>query len=213
MIDQQTPNTRDRIVEAARELFFEQGYHATGIAQILKRAEAHSGSLYYFFPTKEDLLVAVLEKYKVMLNPAVIEPAFLRVQDPVERVFAVLQGYRILLEATNFRLGCPIGNLALEIANAYPAPRALLVENFDNWCAALAGELRSSLARLPEETDPEALATYILAVMEGAVMLARTYQSFEPFDRAVQGLRDHFDRLVADGSDWSTPKQLTETNS
>ncbi len=213
MIDQQTASTRDRIVEAARELFFEQGYHATGIAQILKRAEAHSGSLYYFFPTKEDLLVAVLEKYKTMLNPAVIEPAFQRVQDPVERIFAVLQGYRILLEGTNFRLGCPIGNLALEIANAYPAPRALLVENFDNWCAALATELKSSVARIPEEADPDALATYVLAVMEGAVMLARTYQSFEPFDRAVQGLRDHFDRLVADGSDWSTPKQLTEKNS
>ena len=55
------PITRERIVEAARQLFFRQGYTATGISQILKAAEAKSGSLYHFFPSKEDLLAAVLE--------------------------------------------------------------------------------------------------------------------------------------------------------
>ena len=55
-----TTETRERIVEAARQLFFKQGYAATGVAEILKAAEANSGSLYHFFPSKEDLLVAVL---------------------------------------------------------------------------------------------------------------------------------------------------------
>ena len=53
-------STRDRLVEAARTLFWKHGYASTGIAQILKEADAGSGSLYYFFPTKEDLLLAVL---------------------------------------------------------------------------------------------------------------------------------------------------------
>jgi hypothetical protein len=39
--------------------------------------------------------------------------------------------------------------------------------------------------------------------MEGAVMLARTYRSFEPFDQAVHQLRDYFDRLIEDGSEWA----------
>src|ERR1051325_34413 len=68
--------TRERIVEAARELFFKQGYTATGVAQILKVADANSGSLYHFFPSKDDLLVAVLEKYQAMLGPQVLKPAF-----------------------------------------------------------------------------------------------------------------------------------------
>jgi hypothetical protein len=42
--------------------------------------------------------------------------------------------------------------------------------------------------------------------MEGAVMLARAYRDFQPFDDAVQQLRDYFERLVADGTDWSTPR-------
>src|SRR5688572_20136660 len=57
-------HTRDRIIEAARDLFLTQGYNSTGLAQITQRAGVKSGSLYYFFPTKEDLLVAVLDFYR-----------------------------------------------------------------------------------------------------------------------------------------------------
>src|SRR5262245_59438440 len=100
--DQSKETTRERIVESARELFFRQGYTATGVAQILKAADANSGSLYYFFPSKEDLLVAVLEKYRSMLEPHVLKPAFERASDPIKRLFAVLEGYRLLLGATDF---------------------------------------------------------------------------------------------------------------
>src|SRR6516162_2523264 len=125
--------TRDRLVEAARTLFWEQGYTATGIAQILKRADAGSGSLYYFFPTKEDLLLAVLEWYRENLRSAVVDPVFNRVSDPIERIFGILDGYRQGLIATDYQHGCPIGNLALELADTHPAVRQLLAVNFTGW--------------------------------------------------------------------------------
>ncbi len=200
-------DTREAIVESARELFFDQGYTATGIAQILKRSGANSGSLYHFFPTKEDLLVAVLEKYKGMLWPMVLEPAFSRVVDPIERLFAVLNGYRQLLMATNFRLGCPIGNLALEMSNTHPQVRNLIVENFDGWRKAISQLVIDASDRLPAEVDAEALSFFVLATMEGSVMLARAHQKIEPFDAAIGSLRDQFDRLIRDGSEWSSPKQ------
>jgi TetR/AcrR family transcriptional repressor of nem operon len=94
------------------------------VAQILKAAEARSGSLYYFFPTKEDLLIAVLDRYKEILWPAVIQPAFDRASDPIERIFAIMDGYRQLLTMTECRQGCPIGNLALELSDSHrPRPR------------------------------------------------------------------------------------------
>src|SRR6185369_17189354 len=98
--------TRHRLVEAARDLFWQQGYTATGIAEILKAARAKSGSLYYFFPTKEDLLLAVLEWYKANLEPVVIQPVFERVSDPIERIFGILDGYRRMLVARKFEQGC-----------------------------------------------------------------------------------------------------------
>jgi TetR/AcrR family transcriptional regulator, transcriptional repressor for nem operon len=195
-------------VEAARQLFFAQGYTATGIAQILAQSSANSGSLYHFFPTKEDLLIAALEKYKAMLEPMVIGPANARASDPIDRLFAVLDGYRQLMTATDFMLGCPIGNLSLEMCNSHPQVRRLVVENFDGWRAAIKTMIEAAQGRLPENVDVEALSHFVLATMEGSVMLARAYRSFTPFDAAIAGLRDHFDRLVKDGSDWSAPKPL-----
>jgi len=202
----QSPGTRERIIEAARQLFFQQGYTATGIAQILQESGANSGSLYHFFPTKEDLLVAVLETYKEMLGPYVIQPAYDRVSDPVERVFAILDGYRQQLFLTQFSLGCPIGNLALEISNSHPRVRQLVSENFAGWCAAVESSLQDAAGRFPPDVHAKRLSHHILATMEGAVMLARAYRDFQPFDDAVQQLRDYFERLVADGTDWSAPR-------
>src|SRR5262249_19667053 len=177
--------TRDRLVEAARVLFWEQGYTATGIAEILESAGARSGSLYYFFPTKEDLLLAVLEHYKELLWPVVVQPVFDRVSDPIERIFGILDGYRRHLVAADYQYGCPIGNLALELSNSHPAARDLIAENFTGWRNAIEQCLTDAAGRLPQALDKQQLALFVLTTMEGAVMLARTYRSIEPYDVAV----------------------------
>ena len=203
MNDQSSPTqheTRERIVEAARELFFKQGYTATGMSQILEAAKANSGSLYHFFPSKEDLLAAVLEKYQSMLDPHVLRPAFAREKDPIKRLFAILEGYRLLLEHTNFELGCPIGNLALEVSNSQKKARKLIIANFNAWRETVGGLIEKAADRMPADIDPPAVATYVLATMEGAVMLARAYRSFEPFDQAINQLEKYINRLVRDGS-------------
>jgi TetR/AcrR family transcriptional repressor of nem operon len=138
-----------------------------------------------------------------MLEPQVLRPAFERVSDPLERLFAVLDGYRRLLDTTGFQLGCPIGNLALEVSNTHPSTRRLIVENFEAWSSAVTALIDALADRLPPDVEPSALARHALATMEGAVMLARAYHSFEPFDQAVHQLRDYFERLLRDGSDWN----------
>jgi AcrR family transcriptional regulator len=199
--------TRDRLVAVARDLFWQKSYAATGIAEILHAADAGSGSLYYFFPTKEDLLLAVLEWYKANLWTAVVDPVFERVSDPIERVFGILDGYRQGLLHTRFINGCPVGNLALELSNSHPAARRLIAENFSGWRAAVERCLAAAAGRLPSGTDVEQLALFVLTTMEGAVMLARAYRSIEAYDNAVTSLRDYFDRLLADGTDWARPRQ------
>ncbi|MGH9241100.1 MAG: TetR family transcriptional regulator C-terminal domain-containing protein, partial [Vicinamibacterales bacterium] len=88
--------------------------------------------------------------------------------------------------------------------------RPLLTDNFDAWSQAVQALLDEASGRLPPDVDRAALARHVLATMEGAVMLARTYRSFEPFDQAVHQLRDYVDRLIADGSEWSAkPERLT----
>lgn len=195
-------STRDCIIEVAADLFLKHGYGATGIAQILEAADLLRGSLYHYFPTKEDLLIATLEWRKKMLWPEVIQPVFDRIDDPLERVFGILDGYRRLLLMFEFQLGCPIGNLALELGETHDRVRKLLAENFDNWKRAVCGCMQDAAARFPPGVRPEDLAHFVLTVMEGAVMLARTYRTIDCYDRAVNMLRDYFERLRVAATEW-----------
>jgi AcrR family transcriptional regulator len=197
---EETSDTRDRLVETARKLFWEQGYGATGVAQILRESNTRSGSLYHFFPTKQDLLLAVLERYKELLWPEVMQPVFETVDDPIERVFAVLDGYRQGLVATGFTRGCPIGNLALELSDGKPQVRQLIAENFTGWMGQIRGCLDEAADRLPAHVDRQQLASFVLTVMEGAVMQCRAYQTSEPIETAVAQLREHFRLLLVEAS-------------
>lgn len=193
-------DTRERLIEAAMELFVFQGYGNTGLAQIARKAGVLPGSLYYFFPTKQDLLHATLEKRKQLLHPEVLAPIWDRIDDPIERVFGLMAGYRSMLELTEFKHGCPIGNLVLEVGETHPHARALLAQNFDGWLEAIEECFRSAKDRLPEHTDARRMAVFVLTTMEGAVMLARTYRNFEAYDAAIVQLRDHVERLLAEGT-------------
>lgn len=198
-------DTREKLIAAAMELFAFQGYAATGLAQIARKAKVLPGSLYYFFPTKEDLLHATLQRRHELLQPEVLDPVWQGVDDPIDRVFALLAGYRRMLTMTDFQHGCPIGNLVVEVGNSHPDARRLLVRNFDNWLDAIERCFREASARLPEDVDPRRLAVFVLVTMEGAVMLARAYRNFEAYDAAVVHLRDHVERLLADAT--ANPRQ------
>jgi len=191
------------------ELFAFQGYERTGLAQIARRAECRPGSLYHFFPTKEDLLRATLELRLELLAPEVLAPIWSRIDDPVERVFGLLDGYRQMLTMTEFQHGCPIGNLVIETAESLPKVRELLAANFDNWLDEVERCFAAAADRLPPDADPRQLAVFVLTTMEGAVMLARTYRDFEAFDAAVATLRDYVERLLDTNAAWSAPSSRT----
>jgi TetR/AcrR family transcriptional repressor of nem operon len=192
-----TSPTRERLIHSALFLFWERGFAGTSMAELLAHAEVNSGSFYHFFESKEALLKAVLEEYRVALYPQVVDPAFLQTRDPIERIFAILAGYRGRILATNCQYGCPLGRLALEIDPENRPAHQLIAENFQGWIGAVRECLEQSRDRLPQGQDLEALATYVLAVMEGGVMLSRSYGDVQPFDRTVAQLREHFQLLLA----------------
>ena len=177
------------------ELFWLKGYGSTSIADILSRSQVNSGSLYHYFPGKQDLLVAVLESYRDGIRPMLLEPAWAGVDDPIERIFALLAKYRQLIVETECSYGCPIGSLALELHEPDPVVRERMAQNFDGWTAAIRQCLEQAGARLPATLDLRAAAEFVLTVMEGAVMQARTYRDVAYFDRAVAQLRIYFDAL------------------
>jgi AcrR family transcriptional regulator len=184
-------DTRARIVEAARYLFWEKGYAATGLAELLARAEANSGSFYHFFDSKDALLRTVLETYTAALEPVVLQPVWYAHTDPIARIFGLLDGYRERLVSTDCQYGCPIGRLALELDPENAPAHALIAKNFTAWTAAVEACLRA--ADVPRPAD---VATFVLTVMEGGVMQARAYRSLKPYDACVRQLHIHLAALT-----------------
>jgi TetR/AcrR family transcriptional regulator, transcriptional repressor for nem operon len=198
--------TRDRLIDAAMNLFWEKGYANTSMSDLLGAAKANSGSFYHFFSSKEELLLAVLDKYFTLLDPAMLTPAWEGVDDPIERIFALLARYRMLILATDCTYGCPIGRLALEIGPEQAEVHRLLAKNFDGWTAAVQGCLDQAADRLPADIDRERLSGFVLAVMEGGVMLSRSHRDVKPFDQAVAELLAYFARLLEPAKKTRTKK-------
>ena len=194
------PGTKDRLVEAAAELFWTQGFGATSVAEVLDRSEVNSGSLYHYFRSKDSLLVAVLDHYKEQLWPSVLQPAFDSTTDPVERIFILFETYRAALASSGVTGGSPIGNLTLEVADRQPLVQARLAENFAEWIAAVERCLADADDRLPPDVDRRDLAGFVVTVLEGAILLARAFKSLKPFDAAVRQLRYYFGRLEANAA-------------
>jgi TetR/AcrR family transcriptional regulator, transcriptional repressor for nem operon len=187
--------TRDLLVARARDLFAERGYERTTLAQVAKAAGALPGSLYHFFPSKSKLLEAVLESYLGGLDPVVMSPAFGRTDDPIEQVFEVLADYRGRVTSTNFAYRCPIGSLALEIANEDERACNLVDQNFSAWKAAIQSRFDLARTRFKPGVDTEALAALALTVMEGAVMQAAVQRRIDAFDLSISQFRAYITSL------------------
>jgi TetR/AcrR family transcriptional repressor of nem operon len=188
-------DTRSKLVRTAMLLFWENGYHSTSIADVLKRAKVNSGSLYHFFPAKTDLLTAVLDMYHDGIRQMLLEPPSDALTDPIQKIFAVLGRYRRSLVETECFYCSPIGSLALELRDPGERVRVRLAKNFRAWIDVIDDCLQQSKRRIPADVNRRELAQFVLTVMEGGVMQARTFRDVAYFDAAVRQLRHYFGRL------------------
>jgi hypothetical protein len=147
----------------------------------------------------------VLETYREGIGPMLLEPAWREIDDPIEKVFALLAHYRKHIVDTDCTYGCPIGSVALELHEPDPPVRELLAANFGAWIAAIHERLVQAGSRLPADIDRLELAEFVLTTMEGAVMQARTFRDVGSFDRSIAQLRSYFERLERDAT--SAPRR------
>jgi AcrR family transcriptional regulator len=207
-----TAETRERLLRTAFQLFHEQGFNATGVATILREAGVNPGSMYHFFEGKDELLLHVLEFALGYLSPAVMDPAEAKTADPIGRVFALLDQYRAGMDRRGCKMGCPIGNLALEVSDGNAKARALIHRNFEQWVSRVESWLDAAGDRLPRDVDRRRLARFVLTVMEGGLMQSRAAGTLEPFDEAVETLREHLRLLASRAPAARRKKRVTRTS-
>lgn len=189
-----TTSSRERMIDATAELLQKQGYAGTGLAQILEVSGAPRGSLYFHFPGgKEQLaceaLAASGETWKLR-----IESLVAGLSDPAEAAAAVCNLLADELEASQWKLGCPIATVALEAAAESEAIRDRCAQHFAGWEEMVRARLVAA-----GFAEPIALvaATVAISSIEGALLLARVYRSREPLDRVSVALRAQLSALGA----------------
>lgn len=171
-------DTRERTLRAAARLLRARGYHGTGLNQVLAEGDLPKGSLYFHFPGGKEQLAAEAVAMAGAELRAWIESRLESAPDAAAGVEAVVSGIADHLEATGYRVGCPVGMVAHD-SREHEAVRAACAAAFESW----QGVLRDFLARhgVP---GPDAVATALLAAIEGGQLLARTRCDTAPL-RAV----------------------------
>ena len=169
--------TKQRIVERSAELFMRQGYASTGVKQIVAEASAPFGSLYHFFPAGKEQLGAETIRWSGARYAQLIDVFFVAGADPVAATRAFFAAAGETLRETGYADACPIATVALEVSSTSEPMREACAEVFESWIGL-------TQARLVESgltaAAARALAISILALLEGAFVLARALRSTEP---------------------------------
>ncbi|MCL4262518.1 MAG: TetR/AcrR family transcriptional regulator [Anaerolineae bacterium] len=170
-------NKRDQIIETTCQLIEIQGYHATGLNQILAESGAPKGSLYYYFPEgKEELAIAAIERTSRGIEGN-IQQVMTAVPDPIGAINQFILGLAEVVEASGFRAGGPITAVAVEAASTNERLRLACRDAYRRWQDTFAARLRAGGY---SDNRAESLSTLIIAALEGAIILSRSQQDARP---------------------------------
>jgi TetR/AcrR family transcriptional repressor of nem operon len=186
--------TRDQILNAAARLIHLQGYHCTTLDDVLRESGVGKGNFYYYFKSKEELGYAIIDRLVRGFVERTLEPAFADTdRDPLMQIHGFLDRVLDNLRQRNCVGGCPMGNLASELSDVHEGFRQRLAEIFDQWRETLAGTLRRGQAggRLSDDCDPDGLAHFLVAALEGAILMSKMTKDITVMEQCVGELRRH----------------------
>lgn len=183
-------DTRSEIIAVGMELFSLQGYNATGLDAILKRAGVPKGSFYHYFGTKEEFCLAVIDHFAGTYYRIV--DSFLKNEEltPLERMRHYLQTGLLRFEGNQCSKGCLLGNLGQELADQNERLRTRLDEVFRAWKGQIAQCLEEAKAagELPQDLASRPVAGFILSGLEGAMLRSKVMKSPQPMQDFIDTL-------------------------
>ncbi|MFC5664926.1 TetR/AcrR family transcriptional regulator [Kitasatospora misakiensis] len=174
--------TRARLVAATRQLIEAQGYYGTGLNQVLAESGAPRGSLYFHFPEGKDQLVAQALSEAGRDVAVLISGMAGGELSAAEVVRGLLDAFGDRMEQSGYAKGCPLATVALEVSAGHEELRRVCESAYAEWQGALADRL---VLDGRDRAGAEAAAGSALALVEGALLLARVQHSRLPLDRAA----------------------------
>jgi TetR/AcrR family transcriptional repressor of nem operon len=186
--------TRDQILDAASQLMHLQGYHATSLDDVLRESGVGKGNFYYYFRSKEELGYAIIDRLVHSFVERTLKPMFDDESlDPLTQVRAFLHRVLDNQRQRNCVGGCPMGNLASELSDVHEGFRLRLARVFLEWSTRLTEALRrgQAIGELRADCDPAGTAQFIVAALEGAILLTKVSKDIAVMEQCVEHLEQH----------------------
>ena len=181
-------STRDQIIETTCMLLEAQGYHATGLNQIIAESGSPKGSLYYYFPQGKEELTAEAIARSGRIVEGNIRAGLAKIEEPAEAIASFVRTIAQGVETSKFSVGGPLTTVALETVNSS--------ERLNLACREAYGWLRDAFAEkvVAGGVAPEraaTLATFIVSAIEGGIILSRTNHSGDALRQVADELGNY----------------------
>jgi TetR/AcrR family transcriptional repressor of nem operon len=186
------PGSREKILQCAKELFYQVGYQSTSVDDILRQCGVAKSNFYYHFKTKEQLAFEVLELRIAELEAVLLRSLRNREMPPAERLRAFFADIQQAQEEIAKRGGCPFGNFAAALPNTegdarHERFRLRLSQLFRRLEDAMTDCLAEGVAQGQFRSDiaPSQMAAFLVAALQGLLILTKTHRDTAPL---VNGL-------------------------
>jgi TetR/AcrR family transcriptional repressor of nem operon len=174
--------TKAALLDAGKRVFLEKGYNHAGIEAILQEAGVPKGSFYYYFDSKEDFGLQVLNRFADVYRAEIQRHLGDTSVSPLDRLRRYVDAACERIESQSCRNGCLVGNLSQEMAAQSEVFRTRLEEIFEEWvdCYARCLQDAQRSGEISPDLDARKLAEFWLSSWQGAILRAKTMRSTEP---------------------------------
>jgi TetR/AcrR family transcriptional regulator, transcriptional repressor for nem operon len=183
--------TREALVTAAMHLMHVHGYNGTSLDDVLRETGVGKGNFYYYFRSKEELAFAILDRLVTGFVDRTLAPCFADAEPPLSQMRCFLDRLVQVQRDLQCRGGCAIGNLASELSDVNEEFRKRLASVFTTWHARLADALAEAKQRghVGVACDPDASARFLVASLEGAILLTKVTKDIGVMEQCVGELK------------------------
>jgi len=177
---------RQRILDTATDLFYRQGYRATGVNEIIAKSGVAKATFYAHFPAKETLALAYVQSMNAT-ETRVIEEGIKKYKGPYEKLIGLLEFLTPWSEERDYR-GCAYLNMSSEIPDHSNPVRRESKAHYDvlrHLIGRLMRELKEKRGISWRGREPEKIADDFMLIFSGALSLAQIYHDPQPFRQAI----------------------------
>lgn len=173
---------REELLEVGADLIHSKGYQGVGVQEICCAAGVKKGSFYHFFPSKQELVLEIIDRHWEEMRRSCLEPAFRPDIPPLKRIerYLKLAGAMLVRKESDSGVicGCPFGNLALEMGASDELIRHKVDQVFRSWAAYFEAAIQEAIdAGDADPVDAHVCAEALVAYVSGIALLSKAHNS------------------------------------